>query len=152
MTTCRTCVLVARRDAGEAPLWDAILRTPGWDVVHAFGTAVEGWVVLVVRRHITAVADLTDEEALELGPLVKAVSQALHDTVGCAKTYVAQFAEHPDHPHVHVHIVPRAADLPDDQRGPSIFSQLGVEDDRAVSEARMTEIAGRLRARLDRPT
>lgn len=142
-------MLVARRDAGEAPLWDVIVRTPGWDVVHAFGTAIEGWVVLVVRRHIIAVADLTNEEALELGPLVKAVSQALHDTVGCAKTYVAQFAEHPDHPHVHVHIVPRTADLTNDQRGPGIFSQLGVGEDRAVSEARMTEIGLRLRAQLD---
>ena len=53
-------MLVARRDAGEAPLWDVIVRTPGWDVVHAFGTAIEGWVVLVVRRHIIAVADLTN--------------------------------------------------------------------------------------------
>jgi diadenosine tetraphosphate (Ap4A) HIT family hydrolase len=151
VTTCRTCVVVARRDAGQAPPWDVILRTPGWDLVHALGTAVEGWVVLVVRRHITAVADLTDEEDSSSGRWSRP-SHALHDTVTCAKTYVAQFAEHPDHPHVHVHIVPRAADLPDDQRGPGIFSQLGVEDHRAVSEARMTEIAGRLRSRLDRHT
>ena len=69
VSTCVTCDLIARRDRGEAPLWDSIRRTPGWDVVHAFGTTVEGWVVLVARRHITAVADMSDEEAETLGPL-----------------------------------------------------------------------------------
>ena len=86
---CHTCALVARRDAGAAPAWDSILRTAGWDVVHAFGTSVEGWMVLVARRHIAAVADLTDAEALELGPLVKSVSAALHAVAGCEKTYAA---------------------------------------------------------------
>ncbi|MDX2136516.1 MAG: hypothetical protein SF123_00350 [Chloroflexota bacterium] len=33
---------------------------------------------------------------------------ALRTTTGCAKTYVAQFAEHLDHPHVHFHIIMRA--------------------------------------------
>jgi diadenosine tetraphosphate (Ap4A) HIT family hydrolase len=85
--------LVARRDAGHAPPWDLIVRTPNWDIVHADGTSVEGWTVLVARRHLTAVADLTDAEAAELGPLIKHVSRALHETVGCVKTYVVQFAE-----------------------------------------------------------
>ena len=141
LNTCKTCELVARRDAGEAPPWDSILRTPGWDVVHAFGTSIEGWTVLVVRRHITSVADLTDAEALELGPLVKAVSAALQAAVGCVKTYVAQFAEDPMHPHVHVHVIPRAPDQPDDARGPRVFSRLGVPDAQCVLELRMNEIA-----------
>lgn len=40
MTTCRTCELTDRRDAGEAPPWDDIVSTSGWDVAHAFGTHV----------------------------------------------------------------------------------------------------------------
>jgi diadenosine tetraphosphate (Ap4A) HIT family hydrolase len=139
---------VARRDAGEAPFWDRILRTEHWDVVHAFGTSLEGWLVLVVRRHITSVAELSAAEAAELGPLIKRVSAAVQEAVGCDKTYVAQFAEHPQHPHVHVHVIPRARDLPDEQRGPRVFSRLGVPDDRAVSEARMDEIAAAIAARL----
>ena len=62
-----------RRDAGDVPPWDMILRTTGWDVVHAYGTALEGWLVLATRRHITAVADMDDMEARELGPLVQRV-------------------------------------------------------------------------------
>ncbi len=104
---CTTCELVRRRDAGEAPSWDRIHRTSQWDVVHAFGTAVEGWLVLVVRRHTTAIAELTDKEAAELGPLITGVSRALQDVLDCDKTYVVQFAEHPHHFHVHVHVIPR---------------------------------------------
>jgi diadenosine tetraphosphate (Ap4A) HIT family hydrolase len=143
-----TCSLVARRDAGEAPAWDRILRTNHWDVVHAFGTSLEGWLVLVVRRHLTTVADLSDAEAAELGPLVQRVSAALQEVVGCDKTYVAQFAEHPDHPHVHVHVIPRPRDLAESLRGPRVFDLIGVPDDEAVSEARMTEIASRIAERL----
>ena len=106
--------------------------------------------VLVVRRHITAVAELTDAEAQELGPLLKQVSQALHDVVGCAKTYVAQFAEHPLHPHVHVHVIPRSPDQADELRGPGIFSQLGVPEDRWVREERMDEIAVAMQRHLGR--
>jgi hypothetical protein len=46
---CQTCELIRRRDAGAAPLWDSIYRTPYWDVAHAFNTALPGWVVIVAR-------------------------------------------------------------------------------------------------------
>ena len=149
MADCRTCELVARRDSGQAPPWDRIVRTPGWDVAHAYGTAVEGWTVLALRRHVTAVADLTEDEASELGPLVTSVSRALHEAVGCEKTYVAQFAEHPQHPHVHVHVIPRDAGLPPEHRGPGVFTLAGVDDGRCVPEARMNEIAADVRRHLN---
>ena len=136
-----TCELVARRDAGEAPLWDRILRTEHWDVVHAFGTSLEGWLVLVVRRHTAAVAGLTDAEAAELGPLIKRVSIALQEVMGCDKTYVAQFAEDPKHPHVHVHLIARPRDLAEEHRGAGVFDLIGVSQEDEVPEARRDEIA-----------
>jgi diadenosine tetraphosphate (Ap4A) HIT family hydrolase len=96
--------------------------------------------VLVARRHITALADMTADEARELGPLIRGVSSALCEGVGCVKTYAAQFAEDPRHPHVHVHVIPRRADQPAELKGPRIFSQLGVPE-RCVPEDRMNEIA-----------
>ena len=36
--------------------------------------------------------------ATSLGPLIKLISTALHQVVGCEKTYVVQFAEHPQRP------------------------------------------------------
>jgi diadenosine tetraphosphate (Ap4A) HIT family hydrolase len=147
---CRTCELVERRDRGEAPPWDCILRTPSWDVVHCYGTSVPGWLVLVCREHRTAIADLSDAEANELGSLLKQTSIALRDVLGSVKTYAVQFAEHPRHPHVHVHVIPRAADHPDELKGPRIFDQLGVPDEDAVPVARMNELASSITDHLER--
>jgi diadenosine tetraphosphate (Ap4A) HIT family hydrolase len=141
MSDCRTCELLERRDADEAPVWDSIVRYRNWDVVHASGTSLEGWLVLVVRRHIASVAELTDHEAADLGPLVKAVSIALAAAVGCEKTYVVQFAEAAGHRHVHVHVIPRQPDQAPELRGRRIFSLLGVPDAEAVPPERMDEIA-----------
>lgn len=39
---------------------------------------------------------------------------ALRDVTDCLKTYVIQFAEAAEHPHVHFNIVPRMADQPEE--------------------------------------
>jgi hypothetical protein len=46
---CTTCELIARRDAGIAPLWDCIHRTPYWDVVHSYNTALSGMNMIAVK-------------------------------------------------------------------------------------------------------
>ncbi|MEZ4710634.1 MAG: HIT domain-containing protein [Caldilineaceae bacterium] len=145
MQSCHTCTLTARRDAGTAPLWDTIYRTDHWDVVHSCNTSLRGWLVLVARRHIAAIAELTAAEAAELGDLQRRVSQALHAVTGCAKTYIIQFAEHPDHPHVHFHIVPRMADQPAERRSVNIFSCLGVPETERVSEEGMNAVGVQIR-------
>jgi diadenosine tetraphosphate (Ap4A) HIT family hydrolase len=144
MTTCKTCELIARRDAGNAPLWDCIYRTQFWDVVHSYNTALPGWLVLVLRRHIEAIDALTNEEAAELGILLRRTSLALRENTGCVKTYVMQFAEMAEHPHVHFHVVPRMADLPEERRSTKIFGYLGVSEEARVSEELMNDIAAKL--------
>ena len=96
---CKTCALTARRSLGSAPLWDCIHRAQFWDVVHAYNSALPGWLVLVAQRHIEAIDELTQSEAAELGLMIRHVSLALKEVTGCLKTYVIQFAEHKDHPH-----------------------------------------------------
>ena len=147
-TPCLTCDLVRRRDAGDAPLWDNIHRTAHWDVVHSYNTSLPGWLVLVARRHVAAIDELTDEEAAELGVLLRRVSAALRVATGCVKTYVVQFAEQAEHPHVHFHVIPRMAAQPDDRRGPRVFAYLGVPDEERVSEERMNAIAVEVRRLL----
>jgi diadenosine tetraphosphate (Ap4A) HIT family hydrolase len=66
----------------------------------------------------------------------------------CEKTYLVQFAEHPNHPHVHVHVIARARDLPAGQRGPGIFTSMANSTEHHVSAERMDEIASRLSAEL----
>lgn len=145
MGSCKTCELIAARDAGTAPLWDSIHRTRFWDVVHSYNTALPGWLVLVARRHIAAIDEMTEDEAVELGVLMRRVSVALKEVTGCVKTYVIQFAEAAEHPHVHFHIIPRMADQPEDRRGPNVFGYMGVSGEERVSEAAMNEIAARVR-------
>jgi diadenosine tetraphosphate (Ap4A) HIT family hydrolase len=144
---CGTCERIRQRDAGKAPLWDAILRTDAWDVVHSYDTSLLGWMVLVPRRHVLSVDELTGDEARELGRLIQKVSAALKAEVACAKTYVMQFAEHPEHPHVHFHVVPRRADLPEAHKGPGIFHYLSSEEGR-ITDAAMSELALRIREHL----
>lgn len=148
MQPCQTCALIARRDAGIAPLWDSIHRTQYWDVVHSYNTALPGWLVLVARRHIEAIDELTDEEAAELGILLRRVSLALKEITGCLKTYVIQFAEAAEHPHVHFHVIPRMADQPEDRRSTKIFGYLGVPEEERVSEGTMNLIALKVRESL----
>lgn len=144
MKLCKTCELIARRDAGTAPLWDCIHRTPFWDVVHSYNTALPGWLVLVARRHIRALDELTESEAVELGALIRRVSIALKQVTGCTKTYVMQFAEAPDHPHVHFHVVPRMSNMPEDRYGPKVCEYITDQEDIHVSEQAMNDIATQL--------
>ena len=139
-SVCLTCQLLADRDAGTRPLWDNIYRAQFWDVVHSYNTSLPGWLVLVARRHISAIAEMSEVEAVELGKLQRLMSMALHQAMGCVKTYVVQFAEHPNHPHVHFHIIPRMAGMAADARGPSVFKHLGVPEDQRVSEAEMNRM------------
>lgn len=148
MEGCKTCELVARRDAGTAPLWDSIYRTQYWDVAHCYGSALPGWLVMVVHRHIMAIDELTEAEAIEFGQLLRRTSAALKEVTGCLKTYVLQFAEHPEHPHVHFHVIPRMADLPEDLTSIKIFRYLGVPDGEQVTEAAMNAIATKVRDAL----
>ena len=148
MIDCHTCELTAQRDKGEAPLWDNIFRTQYWDVVHSFNTGLPGWLVLVARRHIAAIGEMNEAEAVELGNLLRQVSLSLKQVTGCLKTYVMQFAEHPQHPHVHFHVVPRMADQPDTHRGPQIMNYLKVSEAEYVDEATMNALGEKIRQTL----
>lgn len=75
----------------------------------------------------------------------------MRSVLGCAKTYVALFAEAEGFAHVHFHVIPRAADLAADLRGPRIFGLLGGDSERYVPDAVMDDISARLaRAIADR--
>jgi diadenosine tetraphosphate (Ap4A) HIT family hydrolase len=142
IAVCLSCELIARRDRGEAPDWDCILRTDYWDVVHSYDTSLPGWLVLIARRHVAAVDALTVDEMRACGVLQHQVSVALKQAVGCERTYVAQFTESPEHPHVHFHVIPRMPDMPDEARGPNVFQRyLGVGEAARVPETQMNAIA-----------
>lgn len=123
---------------------ERILVGEGWRVAHAFSTALPGWLVLVARRHITTISELEAAEAAELGQLSHRMSRALTEVTGCVKTYVAAFSEAPGFTHLHVHVIPRARDLPAEEHGPAIFTYLRRPRNEWVSAAAMDDISAAL--------
>jgi diadenosine tetraphosphate (Ap4A) HIT family hydrolase len=151
MTTladCFACLQDAELRAGRAPLQERIAADEMWRIAHAINTAVPGWLVLIPRRHVTSLAELTDAEAAALGSWQVRASRALHTVLGCQKTYLAQFAEAEGFSHAHFHIVPRAADLASELRGPRIFQLLSPAGRPTVSEQQVAEISAALADQL----
>lgn len=130
---CNLCEMNA--DVDRLPLYERLYLDESWRVAHGW-SSLPGWLVVALRRHAEALDELTDHEAESLGRLLKAASVALKRAVGCRKTYVILFAEHPLYPHVHLHVVPRMDWFTDNDRATSVFRFLNVpEEDRVtVSE------------------
>ena len=145
-TDCYSCK--GNADIDRLPVRERVAVDEFWRVAHAFNSALPGWLVLVPLRHVTTIAELTDAEAASLGPWQVRISKALHAVTGCAKTYVAQFAEDEGFAHVHFHIVPRPADLADENRGPRVFGLLGSADRPHVDAATMDQLAVKLAEQL----
>ncbi|CAN5886864.1 hypothetical protein BH23ACT2_BH23ACT2_16810 [soil metagenome] len=137
-----------RQAAEDAPLRERFVLRGGWRVAHDFNSGLEGWLVLAPLRHVHALDELTADEAIALGTLLRDGSLALKTVTGCEKTYVMLFTEAEGFAHLHVHLVPRIVDHPPDRRGPAVF---GYHDDPAVSEARREELARALRDAWPQP-
>jgi diadenosine tetraphosphate (Ap4A) HIT family hydrolase len=146
--SCFTCDGNARID--DLPPHERIVVDDHWRVAHAVGSTLPGWLVLLPRRHVLTIAELTDAEAAGLGTWQVRLSRALHAVTGCAKTYVVQFAEAARFRHVHFHVIPRMADLPADRRGPRVFGFLTQPAEHSVTRDQMTALAVDLARHLRR--
>lgn len=149
MPECLSCQLIRKRDEGASPSWDNMYRSDYWDVVHAYNTSYLGWLVLVARRHFEALDAMTVAEAADLGALIREVSLALKRHTGCQKTYVMQFAESADHPHVHFHIVPRMPEQAPDDIAYRVMRRLGVPLTERCEESEMNALALAIRGELE---
>ena len=83
-----------------------------------------------------------------MGALLGRTTQALHAETGCAKEYLACFAEADHFNHVHIHIVPRASDLPHELQGPRIFALLKPGEGEQEPEAEVQAFCARLARRM----
>lgn len=107
-----------------------------------------GWLVLVPTRHITSFTELTPEAADELGGLVRRLGAALEVVTGCVKTYLMQFSEAEGFAHLHLHLVPRLSDHPEDARGPRVFAYMTDDESQWLSTSVRDTIALSVRAAL----
>ena len=62
---CFACSQVAQMPS--LPPREAVIVEDGWRVAHAFNSALEGWLVVLPLRHVTAMDELTSTEAEALG-------------------------------------------------------------------------------------
>ncbi len=143
--TCYTCDREAEFD--RLPPREVIGHDDFWRVVHSTGSGLLGWLVLVPRRHVMEMAELTTEEAAGLGMWQLRLARALAEEFGTPKTYVAEFGEAPGF-HLHFHVVPRPVDLDPALRGPKVFGLIGLDEADEVSTHERDALALRLAARL----
>jgi len=146
MSDCLPCRNNAIKPA-LLPLRECVFNDGLWRVAHAFNSALSGWMVVVTRRHVTSLSELTAAEAAAFGPLLRRLSAALEEVLGAAKAYVIFLAEAVTH--VHIHVIPRRVDLPPDRKGPHIFAYLMHPEAEWVSTDEMDRIASEVRRLLE---
>jgi diadenosine tetraphosphate (Ap4A) HIT family hydrolase len=103
-----------------------------------------GWLVVIPRRHVLALDELTLEESAELGPLLSGLTAALRQVVQCEKTYVALFSEAEGFEHLHFHVIPRRPGLDPTFFGPRVFGLLGGDPALHVPDTARDQIAANL--------
>ena len=101
VTECIACEL----SRGERELPGGLIhRTHHWLVEHCVGPLGIGTLIVKPERHVTAVADLTKDEAVELGPLLLRASAVATQLVGAEQVYNCLWSHASGKP-VHIHYV-----------------------------------------------
>src|SRR6266571_6971566 len=99
------CEICAQQSSGE----NVIYRDDRWSLWVRPGLEVPAWFVLSLRRHAEGLAELNDDEAETLGPLVRRISLAIREAIGVDKVYLVFFGEH--FAHVHFGVITPPAGL-----------------------------------------
>ncbi len=119
--------------AGRRPLPGGLLhRTDHWLVEHCVGPLGPGTLVVKPERHVTAVADLTEAEAAELGPLLRRASAAAAALVPAEQVYNCLWSHAggvPVHLHYVVQPVTAAQLAAHGVRGPELQARLFAAGD-----------------------
>jgi diadenosine tetraphosphate (Ap4A) HIT family hydrolase len=118
-----------------------------WMLEHAYPTRLKGWLVIVLKRHVEALHELTREEFIELGELQALAAWLLREILGCAKEYSVCFAEKEGFQHIHFHIVAIPHDLPPEIKGGKIFAMINVTEVEALPRDEIKAFCESLRKR-----
>jgi ATP adenylyltransferase len=98
---CVACSL----STGRRPLPGGLIhRSDHWLVEHCIGPLGLGALVVKPERHVTAVADLSDDEVHELGPLLRLASRVAGQLVRAEQVYNCLWSHAGGVP-VHIHYV-----------------------------------------------
>ena len=120
-----------------------------WLVEHAYPCKLKGWLVLVLKRHVEALHELTRDEFLELADLQHKLARLVFQELDCEKEYSVCLAEAEHFHHIHFHLVPKPKDLPDEIKATRIFAMLQVEEKDAIPPDEIRKLCYYLRTRFE---
>ncbi|MFI0469254.1 HIT family protein [Saccharopolyspora sp. 5N102] len=125
-------------------------QTESWVVEHCVGPLGVGTLLVKPFRHVLHIAELTDAESAELGPLLRRVAAAVEEVVRPEQVYVCLWSHSGGTPgHIHFVVQPATRDLMErfDGYGPALqmamFTESAMPDEAAVEA-----ICARFRAQL----
>lgn len=105
MQGCLACDLAD----GRIPLPGGVIHEGShWLVEHCVGPLGVGTLLVKPKRHVTRVAKLTEEEAAELGPLLRRTAAAVDRLLKPEQVYTWLFSDAGGRP-VHIHYVVQPA-------------------------------------------
>ena len=146
----RAGCLACRANAGEiSPPGGVIYQDAYWRLEHSLRPAtLAGWLILKPLRHCEGLEELSEAEAEALGPLQRRACASLRAVTAAEKVYVIFLGEAVAH--LHLHLIPRSADHPDDLRGPRVFELLrrSAEMGQGAPDEAAAAIAEQVRAGL----
>ena len=105
---CKACAEIQ----GEISAPGGVIYDDGlWYVSHHTGPQTDpGELIVKSRRHCESWSELTREEAVALGPVLRSAIQALERVVVAERIYAVSFNERLRH--LHFLLLPRTADMP----------------------------------------
>jgi diadenosine tetraphosphate (Ap4A) HIT family hydrolase len=142
-TECWTC----RSNSGKQRISPGATIYSGqyWLVEHAYPARRKGWIVIVLKRHVEALHELTANEFSELGMIQARLLKLLHEATHCQKEYIACYAELEHFRHVHIHVFAKPHDLPKEWYGGSSFEILHVSAEETVPRDEISAFCDLLR-------
>lgn len=103
-----------------------------WLVEHAYPVAIKGWLVIVLKRHVEALHELSSDEFAELAQIQAKLSRFLYEELACQKEYISCYAEAEHFYHIHFHVFAKPPGLSDDLKGGKSFALIKVTESEAV--------------------
>jgi diadenosine tetraphosphate (Ap4A) HIT family hydrolase len=93
---CIACDLAhGRLDLPGGPIWES----EHWRVEHCIGPLGVGTLLVKPNRHVERVADLTTDEAAEMGSVLHRASRVVGDLTNASQVYVCLWSHGPAHIH-----------------------------------------------------
>jgi diadenosine tetraphosphate (Ap4A) HIT family hydrolase len=135
--------------AGRRPCpGGTIEETDRWVVQHCVGPLGVGTLIVAAKRHVVHVWELDEEEATELGPLLRRIAGAVAEVFDPHQVYVCLWSHAGNVPgHIHWVVQPVAASEDPARRGPHLQAAMFDTDEYPVPAA-VEDAADRLRATL----